>query len=113
MVIGTGPFGEDILYKEPSINHINTKHDILISSRIDWRQKECPRMKDVIGNSESTDIIRKCASLKNKVASFDYIYDNVPLLDEVDMEDVAFCQIDFPFSYDFLVHMDKNYYKKN
>jgi capsule polysaccharide modification protein KpsS len=112
IIIGTGPFGEDILYKQPWIEYLDRKHEIHVVSRIKPQVHYNRELLEILGEKELNDINYYTNELLKISSSFNIIHDSTYIHKIYSKEEIIELEKQLGISLNFIGSLDKNFHCK-
>jgi hypothetical protein len=109
VIVGTGPFGEDVLCKLPWIRHLDSDSQTYVISRIDPKIHHIHQLKEVVGESEFEAITNGLKELESIAKDFTLIYETGYLNAKYKESEIEKIQEDLGISLDFLLQLDYTY----
>jgi len=108
IIIGTGPFGEDSLYKSPWIRYISGRHHIFVTSRIKPAIHYNDNLRKVIGDEEFVTIRSMVSEIELNSSLFETIYDSSFLKRELSPKEIIEAEDFLGVSLDFLTDLNSS-----
>jgi hypothetical protein len=106
LLIGTGPFGEDSLYKMPWVRHLSKQHRVFVASRIEPAVHYVEDLRRIIGDHEYESIRNSIDEIRKLSYSFESIHEWGYSAERKDESEITRAQNLIEISFDFLLSLD-------